>query len=100
MTTPAPMTLADAQSRLSDWESALQAASTGASYSVEGQTVTRQDITQIRAEIQRWHNTVLAIQANNAGRQRSLGSQAAFAAPGAGTGSAIIPDSLWTDGRT
>ena len=58
---PSPITLASAQAQLASWNAALEAASTGASYSIEGQTVTRQDVTLIRAEIRRWHNTVVAI---------------------------------------
>jgi len=81
---PSPITLAQAQERLADWLSALEAASTGASYSIEGQTVTRQDIESIRGEVRRWHNTVLAITARLQGTSRPLGAQAMFAAPGSG----------------
>lgn len=81
---PSPITLAQAQDRLNDWLKALEAASTGASYSIEGQTVTRQDVETIRAEVKRWNNTVLAITARLQGKTRPLGAQAMFAAPGAG----------------
>lgn len=96
---PAPVTLASAQAQLANWHAALEAASTGASYSIEGQTVTRQDITLIRAEIQRWSNTVNALTQRLNGTVRPLGAQAAFDAPGQGVGG-IIPDALWRDYRT
>lgn len=98
---PSPITLAQAQDRLTEWLSALEAASTGASYSVEGQTVTRQDIPTIRGEIQRWHNTVLAITQRLQGTVRPLGAQAMFPTPGrGGTGGQIIPESLWRNPLT
>lgn len=97
--TPAPVTLASAQAQLANWQAALEAASTGASYSIEGQTVTRQDITLIRAEIRRWSNTVAAITQRLNGTVRPLGAQALFPTPGSGAGG-IIPDALWTDYRT
>ena len=93
------MTLQYAQARLADWLKALEYASTGATYSIEGQTVTRQDVEQIRAEIQRWHNTVNALKADAQGLSRPLGAQAVFPTPGQGT-AGIIPQSLWTDYRT
>jgi len=99
MIQPSVMTLAYAQEQLGHWMAALQAASTGSSYSVEGQTVTRQDIPRIREEIQRWHNTVATVQARGQGKTRAMGSQVAFPAPGGGSGG-IIPQSLWTDYRT
>ena len=96
---PAPVTLASAQARLAEWMSALEAASTGASYSIEGQTLTRQDVPTIRAEIQRWHNTVTALELRLRGCVRPMGAVAAFPAPGRGSGG-IITDSQWTDPGT
>lgn len=96
---PAPFTLEYAREQLANWHSALEAASTGATYSIDGQTVTRQDIPQIRAEIQRWHNTVTALTLRLQGNVRPLGAVACFPVPGRGAGG-IIPQSLWTDGRT
>ena len=64
---------------------ALEAASTGSSYSIEGQTLTRQDVTTIRAEIQRWHNTVNAITDRLNGTVRPMGATACFPAPGSGS---------------
>ena len=96
---PSPTTLAQAQARLAQWQEALEAASTGSSYSIEGQTLTRQDVPTIRAEIQRWHNTVTAITQRLKGRVRPMGATAAFDAPGRGAGG-IIPQDLWTDWRT
>lgn len=98
---PSPITLAQAQDRLNDWLGALEAASTGASYSIEGQTVTRQDVDTIRGEVKRWNNTVLAITARLQGKTRPLGSQALFPAPGRGaTGGVIVPDSAWSSPLT
>jgi len=97
---PAPLTLAYAQDRLADWLRALEAASTGASYSIEGQTVTRQDVPTIRAEVQRWSNTVTAITQRLNGTVRPMGATAAFPAPLGGGGGGIIPDGLWRDWRT
>lgn len=96
---PPVVTLAYAQERLAEWMAALTSASSGQSYSIGNRTLTRQDIPQIRAEIQRWSNTVAAVQERALGRKRALGSQAAFPAPGSGSGG-IIPQSLWTDYRT
>jgi hypothetical protein len=95
---PAPMTVAYAQARLTDWLTALEAASTGTSYSIEGQTLTRQDVPTIRAEIQRWSNTVAALHERLQGRVRPMGAVAAFPTPGGSGG--IIPDALWTSGQT
>ena len=96
---PSPTTLAQAQARLADWQAALEAASTGSSYSIEGQTVTRQDVPTIRAEIQRQHNTVTAIAQRLKGSVRPMGATALFNAPGGGAGG-IISDAMWTDWRT
>ena len=95
----AVLTLGEAQDTLRRWMAALDAASNGQAYSIGGRSLTRQDIPTIRAEIQRWHNTVTALEQEAAGRQRPLGAQASFAAPGQGTGG-LIPGSLWVDGRT
>lgn len=100
LTPPSPITLEYAQERLSMWMAALDAASTGASYSVDGQTVTRQDVDSIRAEIQRWHITVTSITERLKGNVRPMSATAAFATPGRGGAGGIIPQSLWTDWRT
>lgn len=89
MSNPPPFTLAYAQARLSDWLKALEVTATGASYSIGNRTLTRQDNVTIRAEIQRWHNTVLAVRAWSNGVQRPLGAQPAFPAPGSG---GTLPD--------
>ena len=99
MASPSPISLAYAQEQLQAWYKALEAASTGGSYSIGGRTLTRQDVPTIRAEIQRWNNSVLAIQASLQGKTRAMGSQAAFPTPGSGSGG-IIPDGLWQDWRT
>ena len=93
--------LSDAVAQLRRWLAALEACSVGQSYSIGGRTLTRQDVdTVIRPEIQRWHVTVTALEADGAGKSRPLGAQAVFPAPGAGAGRGIIPTDVWTDGRT
>lgn len=92
---------AEAVASLRQWLAALEACSSGQSYSIGGRSLTRQDVeTVIRPEIQRWHNTVQALEAEGAGQNRQLGAQVAFQAPGAGAGRGIIPVDVWTDGRT
>ena len=73
-------------------------ASSGSTYSIGGRTLTRQDIPDIRAEIQRWHNTVLALEQAQHGRQRPMGATASFPTPGGGSGR-LYSDELWRDGR-
>ena len=99
MLKPAPMTLAYATEQLAQWHKALEATSSGQSYSIGGRTLTRQDVQTVRDEIQRWHNTVTALQARQQGNVRPLGAQVTFPAPGKGAGG-IIPVELWTDPRT
>lgn len=97
-----PVTLTYATEQLQSWLAALEACSAGQSYSIGGRSLTRQDIEQIRGEIQRWHNSVRSLEAAANGVQRPMGATAAFPAPGAGSGSSagIIPAGLWTDWRT
>ena len=98
---PSPVTLATAQAQLAAWNEALSHASTGGSYSIGGRTLTRQDVPTIRAEIQRWHNTVAAITERLQGRVRPMGATASFPAPGSGSGAGgIVPQDIWTDWRT
>lgn len=92
--TPSPMTLAQAQAQLTNWLTALEHASTGGSYSIGGRTLTRQDIPTIRAEVQRWHNSVNAIVQRLNGTIRPMGATASFPAPGSG-GTAMLPFSDW-----
>lgn len=94
-----PITMAEAQSSLKQWLDALSAASSGQSYSIAGRSLTRQDIPEIRNEIQRWHNTVQALSADANGKMRPLGAQASFPAPGRGSGG-LISQALWEDYRT
>lgn len=95
------ITLPDAIQNLRDWLAALQATAAGQSYSIGGRTLTRQDNDTIRAEIQRWHNTVTALEAEARGQQRPLGATASFPAPGGAVGGGgIIPGSVWTDYRS
>lgn len=96
-----PITLPDAVAELNRWLAALSSVSSGSSYSVGGRTLTRLDVTDIRAEIQRWHNTVLSLDALDNGKVRPLGATAAFPSPGrGGTGGAIVPGALWRSGLT
>ena len=99
MANHSPITLESAKQSLREWLNALDAASSGQSYSIGGRNLTRQDIPTIRDEIQRWHNTVDAIDAQMRGQRRSLGSQASFAAPGSG-GGGLYSQALWEDYRT
>ena len=95
----AAVTLPKAQAQLREWMQALERCSSGASYSLGGRTLTRQDVTTIRAEIQRWHNTVTALEAAAAGNCRPLGAVASFPAPGAGTGAGgLVSGSDWNSG--
>lgn len=93
------VTYTEAVSNLRQWVEALQRCSAGESYSIEGTTLTRQDIPTIRAEIQRWHNSVTAMEAELDGKSRPMGAQASFPSPGGGSGG-IISQSIWTDYRT
>ena len=94
------VTYTDAVATLRQWVEALNRCSAGQSYSIEGTTLTRQDIPEIRAEIQRWHNTVTTMEAHRAGRSRPLGARPVFPAPGSARQAGIYPQELWTDGRT
>lgn len=93
--TPSPINAAYARAQLAEWLAALEEASLGGSYSIGNRQVTRRDITEIRGEIQRWHNTIAAIEERDAGRQRPMFARASFPAPGTGTGSSHHP---WLDG--
>lgn len=96
---PSPTTLADAQAQLANWQTALSHAASGGSYAIGGRTLTRQDVPTIRAEIQRWHNTVTAINERLQGRVRPMGATASFPSPGSGV-AGIVPQDLWSDWRT
>ena len=95
----AVVSLAEAQEQLRLWMEARSALAGGQSYSLGGRTLTRQDSDTVEANIQRWHNTVLALEAAQKGQGRALGAQACFPAPGRGA-AGIIPQSVWTDWRT
>lgn len=92
---PSPITEAYAREQLDNWLAALEAASKGSSYSIGDRSLTRQDLPAIRAEIQRWHNTLSTLGERAKGRRRSMVAQASFATPGAGTGGQHHP---WSDG--
>lgn len=94
----AVVSLSEAQESLRTWVKAREALASGSSYSIGGRTLTRQDSETVEANIQRWHNTVLALEAQAQGRSRPLGAQAEF--PAAGGGGRIIPGDVWADWRT
>lgn len=95
------LTVAQAKEQLQNWLNALEACSTGSTYSIAGRSLTRQDVPTIRAEIQRWHGTVTTLEQAAAGNIKPMGASAAFPAPGSGAGPAgIYPQSLWTDWRS
>lgn len=97
------VTYTEAIANLRQWTEALQATALGQSYSIGGRTLTRQDNETIRSEIRRWHNTVTAMEAEQAGKAaRPLGAQAAFPTPGSSptAGGVIIPGSAWESGLT
>ena len=100
MATTLPLTLADARTELARWMDALQAAATGSSYAIAGRSLTRQNIPEIRGEIRRWHNTVLALEARGRGVARALGAQASFPAPGGGAGSGLLSNAQWVDPKS
>jgi len=85
-----------AREQLQNWLDALEACSTGGSYSIAGRQLTRQDVGTIRGEITGWHRTVTALEQMAAGTCRPLGAVASFPAPGSGrSGGGIIPASEW-----
>lgn len=94
MATPS-LTLTQAREQLQNWLTALEHCSTGSTYSIDGKTLTRQDVPTIRAEIQRWHGTIAALEQVQAGTVRPMGSTAEFNSPGSGSGG-LIGQSHWT----
>ena len=85
--------LADARAELKAWTEALSAVRLGQAYSIGGRSVTRQDVGIIRQEIQRWHATVLSLEALARNQDRPMGATASFPAPGGRGG--IMPQSEW-----
>ena len=96
----AVVTLTEAQEQLRAWMDARAAIASGQSYSIGGRTLTRQDSETIESNIQRWHNTVRALEQRAQGRARSLGSQACFPTPGGPGIGGVYPEEFWKDGRT
>ena len=90
----------EALEQLRNWVNAREAIASGSSYSIGGRTLTRQDSDVIEANIRRWHNTVQALEAREAGQTRSLGARPAFEQPGSGGSGGIITDAMWADWRT
>lgn len=54
-------TLEQAREMHSLWFEAYKAASTGKSYSIEGRTLTRQNISEINKELQRWSDVIASL---------------------------------------
>ena len=65
ITTPA--TAAECQTELDRWFAALQACSSGQSYSIDNRTLTRQDIATIKGEISFWKKQLRSFTMKEAG---------------------------------
>jgi len=96
---PARVTLAYAIEQRDQWYAALEAASSGSSYSIGGRTLTRQDVGDINAQLSRWIEAVKRLEARQQGQVRKLHARASFPTPGSGSGG-LYPQELWEDGRT
>ena len=94
------VTYTEAVDQLRGWVKAREAIASGASYSIGGRTLTRQDSETIEANIQRWHNTVVRMEAEQAGKTRALGARPSFRQPGSGGAGGIISVDMWADWRT
>lgn len=100
MSSPPSLTLEEARAQLDAWRAALKLCAAGKAATVDGRSLTPQDVDTCRAEIQRWHRSVLAIEARARGQTRPLGSQAAFPAPGSGGGGGLYDEAYWYDWRS
>jgi hypothetical protein len=96
---PARITLQYALEQRQRWLAALEAASSGASYSIDGQTLTRRDVDEINSQIARWDDTVKTLDLRARGIVRKMSARASAPTPGSGTGG-LYPQALWEDWRT
>jgi hypothetical protein len=64
------ITLAQAQTRLSDWMAADEAVSRGQAYSVGGRSFTRAQASEIRQNIEFWERKVNALASSSGGGRR------------------------------
>jgi hypothetical protein len=62
------MNLAEAEAALAAWEAALIAASRGQSYSIEGRSLTRADVGEIRRTIDWLENRIARLRRTATGR--------------------------------
>ena len=72
------LTLSVAQDHLDEWVAADSAVSTGQSYAIEGRSLTRVDVSQIRTQITYWQNLVNSLTAKAAGNSNGGVSLAKF----------------------
>ena len=86
----AVQSLSQAQESLRMWVKARDALASGSSYSIGGRTLTRQDSDVVEGNIQRLHNTVLALEAKALGHVRPLGAQAVFPRAGGGLDTRMV----------
>lgn len=93
--------ISDVRAEIDLWLKARAALAGGASYSIGGRTLTRQDLDTVNSMLTQLNRTLLSLEARADGRVRGLGAQAAFPAPGRGTGGSgtIYPNDWWTSGR-
>lgn len=90
--------ISDVRAELELWLKARTALASGQSYSIGGRTLTRQDMQTVDSMLTQLNRSLLALEANAAGRVRALGAQSAFPVPGAGGGGDIMPEALWKSG--
>lgn len=93
--------IGDVRAEIELWLKARAALASGQSYSIGGRTLTRQDLETVNSMLTQLDRTLKALEAAAAGQVRPFGAQAAFPAPGRGTGGSgtIYPNGWWTDWR-
>lgn len=72
------LTLAVAQAHLDEWVAADSAVSSGQSYSIDGRSLTRANVADIRDQITYWNNQVNSLTAKAAGNNNGGVSIASF----------------------
>lgn len=67
-----PITLEIAKNHLDIWLEAEKAVATGQSYTIEGRSLTRANLSEIRRSIEYWNNKVISLDSvsKNSGRNR------------------------------